>query len=215
MTSGTDMARRRREILAAAQEAFDASGYAATTVEEVAAKAGISKGSIYNYFRNKQDLFEHVFSEFLAPDEAEVDRMLAQPRSAAEKMLGYLDYCFEQMARFCRIGKLVLEFWTAAAREPQHANLAWSLHEMYDRTLERVRSIVAEGIETGEFRPGLDPRTAAAVILAAVDGTIVHAIVLGWEFDQVFVRTFTDSLMAALRPQPPLLTEAKEVTSHE
>ena len=52
---------RRQAIIAAAQEAFDAHGYAATTIDEVAAKAGISKGNIYNYFRSKEELFEQVF----------------------------------------------------------------------------------------------------------------------------------------------------------
>jgi len=215
MANGSGTARRRREILAAAQDAFDATGYAATTVEQVAAKAGVSKGSIYNYFQSKQDLFEHVFTEFLAPDEAELDRMLAQPASATDKMLGFLDYCFEQNARFCHIGKLVLEFWTTAAREPQHANLAWGLHEMYDRSMDRVRRIIAGGIETGEFRADLDPPRTAAMVLAAIDGTIVHSIVLGWEFDQPFVRTFKDCLLAALRGPTMVLQEDKGLTTHE
>jgi AcrR family transcriptional regulator len=53
---------RRQSILAAAEKVFGDCGYAATTMEAVADKAGISKGSIYNYFKNKHDLFKSLFT---------------------------------------------------------------------------------------------------------------------------------------------------------
>lgn len=215
MTRETDPAKRRREILAAALEAFDASGYAETTMDEVAAKAGISKGSIYNYFHGKQDLFEHVFTDSVAPDEADIDRMLAEPRSAVDRLVGYVDYCFDQMARYRRIGKLVLEFWATAAREQEHANLAWSLHELHGRAMDRLGRIVTEGVEAGEFGKDLDPQIAAVLILAAVDGIILHAIVLGLEFGPPFVQAFKAGLIGALQPGPSAAETRTEGQSNE
>ena len=57
---------RREEILAAAEKVFEANGYAAATIDAVAAAAGVAKGSIYNYFKSKQDLFTQLFSELIA-----------------------------------------------------------------------------------------------------------------------------------------------------
>jgi len=214
MTSDTDTGGRRRQILAAALEAFDASGYGATTMDEVAAKAGISKGSIYNYFQSKQDLFEHVFTDSVAPDEAQVDRMLEQTDGAAVRLLGYVDYWSEQTARFRQVGKLVLEFWAAAAREPQDASLAWSLHELHERSMARLGGIVAGGIETGEFRSDLDPHVAAALIDAAMAGILVNQIVLGLAFDEPFIEAFKAALIAALRREPSAPRSGAEETGN-
>src|SRR5580698_823343 len=59
-TATTDLSRsdaRRRAILDVASEVFVAQGYAATSMSEIAAKVGGSKGTLYNYFRSKEELF--------------------------------------------------------------------------------------------------------------------------------------------------------------
>ncbi len=76
MADGNQAANRRAEILASAQKVFDAHGYAATTVEAVAEGAGIAKGSIYNYFESKQELFRAVFTEALVE---ELRRLILNP----------------------------------------------------------------------------------------------------------------------------------------
>ena len=69
---------RRQRIVQAAERAFDARGYASTTMEAIAEEAGIAKGSIYNYFQSKHDLFTHVVTEALAGDEARADQLRGQ-----------------------------------------------------------------------------------------------------------------------------------------
>ena len=198
MTHNTDMSNRRRTILAAAEAAFDAAGYAATTMDEVATRAGISKGSIYNYFQSKHDLFEQVVGEGLAEDEADIDRLIDEPLSAPEKLTRYLDYWFERMERYQRIGGLVLEFWATAARQRADGGLADGFHQMHDRWLQRLARIVAQGIETGEFRSDVDPHLAGMLILAAVDGITVHAILGMGGFDERFLAALKRGMLVSL-----------------
>ena len=77
---------RRGAILDAAEAVFASHGFAATTIDAVAAKAGIAKGSIYNYFPSKEALFEQVFVNAVSRLEADALRILAEPISASERL---------------------------------------------------------------------------------------------------------------------------------
>ena len=195
----TALARRRRDILEAARDAFDASGYAATTVDQVAAMAGVSKGSVYNYFQSKRDLFESVFVDSLAEDEAEWDRLVTQPSPARDKLARVLDYCFTRMEGYRIVGKLVLEFWAAAARESEDGHVAEGLHEMYDRYTERLSRVIREGIASGEFRSHLDVRSSARLIMATTDGIITQAIILGLPMDAELLATCKDNMLRSIQ----------------
>jgi len=108
---------RQEAILGAAMALFDRQGYASTTVDEVAAAAGLSKGSIYNYFDSKQDLFTQLFNRAVSQDEADVDTLLSGPLEAGKKLCLILDYWYQGLAADLKIGRLTLEFWAAAAHE--------------------------------------------------------------------------------------------------
>jgi AcrR family transcriptional regulator len=63
---------KRRAIIAVAREAFLARGYAATSMSEIAARLGGSKGTLYNYFRSKDELFEAFMAEVCQGPAAEI-----------------------------------------------------------------------------------------------------------------------------------------------
>ena len=189
---------RRQAIIAAAEEVFDAHGYAATTVEQVAAKAGISKGNIYNYFRSKEDLFEQVFVNVVASLEADALQIFREKLPATEKLKRLLDYRFSNMENCKRIGRLLLEFWATAARE-QWGSLATTLREMYDRWREEVTSVLAEGVAQGEFSGEANSPIAAALIVALLDGIEVESLLgFGANLDEQYRSTLKEAVLAAL-----------------
>ena len=69
------VSKRRGEIFAAAAGVFAEKGYALATVDEIAVAAGISKGSIYNYFESKQDLFWQLFHSSISQDSAQIEAL--------------------------------------------------------------------------------------------------------------------------------------------
>ena len=192
------MENRREAIIAAAEAAFDAHGYAATTVDEVAVKAGISKGNIYNYFHSKEDLFEQVFVTVVAGLEADVLQIFGGPLPASEKLKRLLDHRCESMEDSVRVGRLVLEFWATAARE-QRGQLATTLRQMYGRWREQVANVLTEGMAQGEFTSKLDTPLAAALIVALLDGIELQSILgFGATLDDQFRSTLKKAVMAAL-----------------
>jgi AcrR family transcriptional regulator len=176
MCSGKATIDRRGAILAAAGKVFHAHGYAATTMEAVAAEAGVAKGSLYNYFRNKQDLFTQLFAEITAGDEADTEQLVAEDISADEKLWKLIDGVFTKLERYTAIGGLVLEFWATAARQKHHGELAEMFEQMFSRWRRQIGAIITQGIESGLFRAEIDPEAAASLILAMMDGIIVQSI---------------------------------------
>lgn len=205
MIDEAHLVQRRGEILTAAEKIFDARGYAATTMDAVAAEAGISKGSIYNYFHSKRDLFMQVFSAALAGGEAEFEQLAASPLSATEKLRRLLDNWSNRIEHYRRIGRLVLEFWVTAARQGQKGELAEWFGQKYGHWRKRIAEIVAEGVDSGEFGRHVDPATAASLILAVMDGITVQSILdIGVHVDAEFLAAAKRGVVAALRgPDKP------------
>jgi AcrR family transcriptional regulator len=199
MANAHHMAARRKAILASAGELFDSQGYAATRMAEVAAGAGVSKGSIYNYFPSKHDLFKQLFTEAITPDEVSVERLTGQPTSAVAKVEALLDYWFSRVEHYKRVGRLTLEFWATAAREQRSGDLGEILPAVYDRGLDRLAVVIAQGIEAGEFPRQVRPRAAATLVYAVMDGLLVHMILnIGADVDEHLVRSVKRGVLAGL-----------------
>ena len=76
---------RPREICAAALEVFAEKGFAAAKLDEIARRAGVSKGTLYLYFKDKEDLFRAVVRDAIAPnvEASESPRAVTSPRRRA------------------------------------------------------------------------------------------------------------------------------------
>jgi AcrR family transcriptional regulator len=80
---------RRTEILAAAREVFARRGYEHATLDDIARKAEFAKGTLYNYFRNKEDLFRHIVEGLLDDMEGVASAVASGDRSAREVFREY------------------------------------------------------------------------------------------------------------------------------
>jgi len=178
---------------------FASQGYASTTIDEVAAAAGISKGSVYNYFKSKHDLFTQLFNQAVFKDEANVGALMAEPLGAGEKLCMILDYWHEGFGADLKIGRLTLEFWATAAHESQTGMLAENIHAAYDRWLAQIERIIRQGIDSGEMNPQIDPKTHATLFLGLIDGLMLHAILgIGSTVDDKFMASMKQSVLGSL-----------------
>jgi AcrR family transcriptional regulator len=189
---------RRVMILEAAQNAFSKKGYAATTIDEIATAAGLSKGSIYNYFKNKQDLFTQLFLTSIGEDEAQTDAVVAQSTPASEKLTAILDMWFSRFSKYQQIGRLVLEFWGTAARQNQNGTFVRVFEELYDRYRDRLCRILRQGQQDGQFKLKHPPEVGASLIMAMVDGLSLHSIMGVRTVDQQSIAAIKDSVLRAL-----------------
>jgi len=193
---------RREQILASAARVFRTSGYAEATIDAVAAEAGIAKGSVYNYFKSKQDLFVDVFVSSFSYDEEEVVARLAKLPSALAKVDMVFDEWFKRFSKYAEEGALVLEFWLVAARQGEGV-MTEAFRNLYMRWRQKLSTIIAEGVASGEVRANVYPQTAAAVIMATLDGLILQSILgVGVIVDEKLHRRLKRGFRAALTAEP-------------
>lgn len=195
--------KRRADILLAAQAVFHDCGYAATTMEAVAEKASISKGSIYNYFQNKHDLFKHVFISSMAVLEQEMGGLLTAQMPARDKLERIIDYWYQRQTFYNHIGRLMLEFWATAARQDQSGDLAAMLQGLYTNWRQSLTAVLVEGVTSGEFGSHVNPAVAASLVAAIMDGIQLQSILdSGLTVNDEFVAALKRAIMAGLTTRP-------------
>jgi AcrR family transcriptional regulator len=196
---------KKRAILSAAQRVFDASGYAATTMELVADEAKISKGSIYNYFASKHDLFTQVFWRLMSEDEAEFAGQMNALAKASAKIGGMLDVWFSKLGQYVKTGRLILEFWAVGAREQREGQISATLGELYQTRREWLVAVIGQGVADGEFVLTTDAVAVASIIMAVVDGITLQVIFnIGIAMDDSFLAALKRAILDGLKgPSAP------------
>src|SRR5215472_6770637 len=153
---------RPAEILSAALASFAERGFAATRLEDVAARAGVTKGTLYLYFRNKEELFKAVVRQGLVPAIERAEAMVADSAVPSIVLLEQLAGLFARIvsSRLSAIPKLVL---TEAGNFPEIAR--FYLEEVVHRGMHLLRAVLERGIEAGELRP-IDTQSAVMCVIA-------------------------------------------------
>lgn len=155
---------RPAEIVAAALDVFAARGFAASRLDDVAARAGISKGTLYLYFRSKDELFKAVVRETLLPNIALAEARIATADGpTAELLMGVLRGLVGVAGtRLGAIPKLII---AEAGNFPDLAR--FYIEEVIGRGLRLFAGLLARGAARGEFRR-VDPALAAPVLAAPI-----------------------------------------------
>ncbi|WP_256077957.1 TetR/AcrR family transcriptional regulator [Massilia sp. YIM B04103] len=157
---------RPQELLAAALDLFVERGYASTRLEDVARRAGVSKGTLYLYFENKQELFKAVVRETIGEciGQAELDVAAAEDVHSAELLRLMLWRWWEQVGS-TRIAGLTKLMMVEAGNFPELST--FYNEEVAARGDALVMRILERGIARGEFRPH-DPKVMMPILTAPV-----------------------------------------------
>ena len=154
---------RPQELLAAALDLFVERGYAATRLDEVAARAGVSKGTLYLYFENKEELFKAVVRASMVPLLADAEEFIATFEGHSSDLLRlYIDGWWQRIGatKLSGISKLMM------AESGNFPDVARFYHEeVVARNGAILAQIIQRGIALEEFRP-IDPTIATRVIIA-------------------------------------------------
>ncbi|HEV2670551.1 MAG TPA: TetR/AcrR family transcriptional regulator [Gemmatimonadales bacterium] len=161
---------RPEEILHAALEAFADRGFAATKLEDVARRAGVTKGTIYLYFDSKEALFKALIRETIVP-------VIAQGEAIAQAFTGSTRDLFERLVReywrlvgetsLASIPRLMI---AEAGNFPELARFYYE--EVVTRGHRLMASVLERGIKAGEFKK-VDLAVATKLAMAP----IMHAVV--------------------------------------
>lgn len=157
--SSTDSAPRRerrkearpRELLDAALDLFVEKGFAATRSEEVAVRAGVSKGTLFLYFPSKQELFKAVIRENIAQLFPLWQQEYEQFVGSSADMLRYAMRSWWAKVGQTRASGIVKLVMSEAQNFPDIA--AYYQREVIQPGSTLLREILARGVASGEFRP--------------------------------------------------------------
>ncbi|GIZ53257.1 TetR family transcriptional regulator [Noviherbaspirillum aridicola] len=154
---------RPQELLAAALDLFVERGFAATRLDDVAARAGVSKGTLYLYFANKEELFKAVVRENVLPALGEAEDTVGSFEGSTadlfrEIVFGWWDRIGH--SKVSGISKLML---AESNNFPEVAE--FYRDEVIARADAMIASLLERGIRRGEFRP-IDVQHATSVLCA-------------------------------------------------
>lgn len=142
---------RPGELLEAALALFVEKGFAATRVEEVAARAGVSKGTLFIYFPSKEELFKAVVRENASRHLSDAFREVAEFTGTSTDLLReFLRRWWTQYGGTPAAGLTKL-MMSEAANFPELAQ--YYQDEVIDPSHELLRRVLQRGIDSGEFRP--------------------------------------------------------------
>lgn len=161
-------------ILDAALELFRQYGYRRTSMEDIAQAANVAKGTLYIYFKSKDELFEALARRLSAQVEQDLKAALARDLSFEDKVLELLD------AKLGFIYRWVLSSPHAAELTDPTARLPDDVFGPVDRALRQsLADLFTEGVKRGEIdlaAAGLTPERAVDTILAAAHGAEFGAL---------------------------------------
>ena len=177
MTGYTDKALATRErILSAANELFYVHGYHATGLDRIIARAGVTKGNFYYYFKSKEALAAAVLEwhRDLAFRELDVEGLLAAhpPRAALLALLAAIARRVECdtgdcTIRGCFFGNFALELSTGSAL------IRRTVEQIFTEMRDLIAAVLRRAQAAGEIDPGLDPESTARTILSLLEGAIL------------------------------------------
>ncbi len=205
----TAPSRRRRkderpgEIAAAALKVFAETGFAAARLEDVAERAGTSKGTIYLYYPTKEALFEAVVRDTFAPVLRQSGQAVLNPQMTCEEVLRFV------------IGTMYREIVGTERREIMRLLIAESgrfpsLVEFYHREVisrgkELMKAVLARGVAAGEFRRlrALEhPEVVMAPVVLASLWTLVFQRVEPLNLEH-YIEAHLELVLNALRATDP------------
>jgi len=184
-------AERPGEIIDAALECFVAKGFMATRLDEVAKLAGVSKGTLYLYFENKEALFKAVVETLVVPEIERTEQQIqAFDGSASELISQLVKQWWESVgaSQVCGLPKLMI---AEAGNFPELAS--FYVEHVIGRVRRVIAQLISRGIAAGEFK-ACDPAYAARLLLAPmVFAAIYQHSLLAYDSEPFEVSVYLDN----------------------
>lgn len=155
---------KRNRILQAAIEVFSRKGFFNSKVSEIARASGVADGTIYLYFKNKDDLLISLFEEKMAEVVSDVKKRILAGESALDKMRIFIENHMGLLE--CEAG--LIEVLQVELRQSSKFLKDYTPVKFFEY-LDVLSGILEEGKREGVFRPDLNANVARRVVFGAMD----------------------------------------------
>lgn len=160
----------RTEVVARAVDAFWRSGYESLPALEIAAAMGVAKSSLYNTFGSKRELFLESVDHYANSQRSKLIARASNENPGVLLRQMLLEVVSDNNAgRGCLLVNTAAEFGMRDAEVCQHVKAG------FDGMTDAFANLIRAGQEAGQFKPGVDPRQYAVILIAGISGLRVLA----------------------------------------
>lgn len=169
-----------KQIIDAAIIVIAENGYHQSQVSKIAKQAGVADGTIYLYFKNKEEILVSVFEEKMEIFADNLKEIIQQDISSSEKLYKMIENHFMVLSSDHHLA-------TVTQLELRQANLALRLriNAVLRNYLVLLDTILKEGIEQGEFEHSIDIRLARQMVFGTIDETTTTWVMNEHKYDLV------------------------------
>ncbi len=186
---------KRQLLIHAAIEMFAQKGFHETKMQDIADFAGVGKGTLYEYFETKEELFLAVYDSWIDEYEADMLRQSERPLDPVSKASALIDTTVEFYEKHADHAAILLEFWAHAIRS-QNPHFLNRIREMKSRLAELGGKVTEELIKLKLF-VDVDVESFTRLELAMSDGVFLQWILDGKAYSLRDAYKFRQSLVGA------------------
>ncbi|EIL84190.1 ysiA [Bacillus sp. M 2-6] len=166
------------QIIDAAVVVIAENGYHQSQVSKIAKQAGVADGTIYLYFKNKEDILISLFKEKMGQFIERMETDIQKKPSAKEKLLLLIREHFRLLSQDHHLALV-----TQLELRQSNLELRQKINEVLKGYLNMLDSILTEGKKTGEFRQNLDVRLARQMVFGTIDETATTWVMNDQKYD--------------------------------
>ncbi len=169
--------KRRREILEKALDVFMDEGFEDATFQKIADRCGITRTTLYIYFKNKKEIFNWSIKQLMAEVEADLLSVQGQESmGASEKLKRVLSLVIDRLEENRRLLSVILNYLLHLAKSDGDPN--YRVRKRTIRLRHILAGIVIDGIRSGELAP-INVREADDLLYGLIEASIFRIVVLG------------------------------------
>ncbi|MDM5302772.1 fatty acid metabolism transcriptional regulator FadR [Bacillus subtilis] len=178
------------QIIDAAVEVIAENGYHQSQVSKIAKQAGVADGTIYLYFKNKEDILISLFKEKMGQFIERMEEDIKDKETAKEKLALVISKHFSLLADDHNLAIV-----TQLELRQSNLELRQKINEILKGYLTILEGILTEGIQSGELKNGLDVRLARQMIFGTIDETVTTWVMNDQKYD---IAALSDSVLELL-----------------
>jgi AcrR family transcriptional regulator len=187
-----DKKKKATAISDAALKAFREHGYNKTRMKDIAQMAGMGKGTLYEYFKDKADILRFAFDQYFSVFSEGILKAMKEKTKPSEKILSLIDFALQHAAEWENHCAIYVDYFGAARTEEQKQ---FSLSSMYVEMKDILESLIKEAQSAAEINEQYNPGALAELLLSIYDGIILHKIFAGQGVNMDLMRKTSISLM--------------------
>ena len=177
MPKRVDKEAKRIKIRQAAIEVFAIKGMRSTTIADIAEQAGIGKGTLYEYYGSKLEIFDEAMKWFMTTIETEIMNQMSQVSDPRAKLRSMMWGLIDGASALSEYIAIMLDFWGEGLRQDELGD--W--RKIYQSFITIVKEILEDGIQKDLFRK-VDTESLASGLVGLFDGLIFQMILFGSDF---------------------------------